>query len=73
MGRGQLDAGLAADPRVVNMEATDIRSLTGRGFENFFDFTACDASFISLTYILPIVGGSDEKKAPTGFSCKAAV
>lgn len=73
VGRGQLDAGLAADPRVVNMEATDIRSLTGRGFENFFDFTACDASFISLTYILPVCAGLMKEGADRHFPDKAAV
>ena len=53
VGKGQLAEKLRADPRVVNMEETDVRSLPEKGFLHFFDFVACDASFISLTHILP--------------------
>lgn len=54
VGTGQLDPGLAADPRVVNMENTNIRymdpSLIGET-----DFAAADVSFISLKYIFPVM------------------
>ncbi len=55
VGRSQLAGKLLTDRRVVNMEQTDIRSLAADGseYEDFFQFAACDASFISLRMILP--------------------
>ncbi len=54
VGRGQLDAGLRADPRVTVREGTDVRSLTledvgGRPV----DAATADLSFVSLTGVLP--------------------
>ena len=53
VGHNQLDSSLTENIAVVNMEGTDIRTLPTLGYESFFDFAACDASFISLTKILP--------------------
>lgn len=53
VGKDQLAEKLRTDPRVVNMEETDVRSLPEKGFSRFFDFVSCDVSFISLTHILP--------------------
>lgn len=49
VGSGQLHPKLAADPRVRNMEGTDIRSLTPASFGGkAFRFVCSDLSFISL-------------------------
>jgi len=52
VGHGQLAASLAADPRVISMEGTDIRDLTLPGP---VDGAAVDVSFISLRQVLPSV------------------
>jgi 23S rRNA (cytidine1920-2'-O)/16S rRNA (cytidine1409-2'-O)-methyltransferase len=64
VGHGQLDVKLRGDPRVVVMESTNARHLTramldvGENPPNTgnacpLDLVVCDASFISLTKVLP--------------------
>lgn len=53
VGRGQLAAKLAADPRVVSMEGTDARGLTSAEIPEAPDLVVCDASFIGLAKVLP--------------------
>ena len=53
VGRGQLHARLAADPRVVSHEATDIRRLDPALLPEPPDFATIDVSFISLSLVLP--------------------
>ena len=55
VGHGQLAKALADDPRVVNMEGTDIREVTAEDIGGNADFISVDVSFISLTKILPKV------------------
>lgn len=55
VGHGQLARSLADDPRVVNMEGTDIRDITADMLGGQADFISVDVSFISLTKILPKV------------------
>lgn len=55
VGHGQLAEKLRSDPRVVNMEGTDIRELTAEDISGAVDFISVDVSFISLTKILPKV------------------
>jgi 23S rRNA (cytidine1920-2'-O)/16S rRNA (cytidine1409-2'-O)-methyltransferase len=55
VGRGQLDAKLRADRRVVSMEATDARNLTPATFAAPPAFLTFDVSFISLRLVLPAV------------------
>lgn len=50
VGFGQLAGPLREDPRVVNLEKTDIRQLTLEEAPAFF---SADVSFISLTQVLP--------------------
>ncbi|MDP4133310.1 MAG: TlyA family RNA methyltransferase [Bacillota bacterium] len=49
VGSGQLDAGLASNPKVINMEKTDIRNAKLPQKPTFF---SVDVSFISLTLVL---------------------
>ncbi len=53
VGHGQLAETLRADSRVVNMENTDIRTVTAEELDGGVDFICADVSFISLTKILP--------------------
>ena len=48
VGHGQLDAELAADPRVRNIEGVNVRSLTAGDLGGPFDLLVVDLSFISL-------------------------
>lgn len=53
VGRGQLHASLATDPRVTNLEATDARNLTAEILGEAPQLVVCDASFIGLAKVLP--------------------
>lgn len=55
VGQGQLDAGLALDPRVVAMEKIDARALSAKHFEAPPQLAVFDVSFISLKLVLPAV------------------
>lgn len=57
VGRGQLDAGLRADPRVVLMEKTNARTLIAAAFPVEPDLATVDVAFISLEKVLPAVMG----------------
>ena len=54
MGTGQLDAGLAADPRVTRLEGMNARELTREDLGGApVEAITCDVSFISLKLALP--------------------
>jgi 23S rRNA (cytidine1920-2'-O)/16S rRNA (cytidine1409-2'-O)-methyltransferase len=53
VGRGQLHEKLAADPRVVALEATDARTLDRSVIPQPVTAIVADVSFISLTLVLP--------------------
>lgn len=55
VGYGQLDYKLRIDPRVVNMEKTNIRYLDTSLIMEKAEFVSIDVSFISLKLILPVV------------------
>ncbi|MBO5452752.1 MAG: TlyA family RNA methyltransferase [Clostridia bacterium] len=54
VGYGQLAWKLRTDPRVVNMERTNIRYVTGEQIGEKLDFASIDVSFISLKLVLPV-------------------
>ncbi len=54
VGYGQLDWKLRNDPRVTNMERTNIRYVTLEQIESPLDFITIDVSFISLKLVLPV-------------------
>lgn len=59
-GHGQLDARLAADPRVKSIEGFNARALCEGGagcIGDGFDIAVMDVSFISQTYIIPGLPG----------------
>jgi 23S rRNA (cytidine1920-2'-O)/16S rRNA (cytidine1409-2'-O)-methyltransferase len=53
VGRGQLHEKLRQDPRVVSMERTNARNLTGESLPEPIDLVVIDASFIGLGKLLP--------------------
>ena len=54
VGYGQLDYKLRIDPRVVNMEKTNVRLLDTETIPEKADFISIDVSFISLKLVLPV-------------------
>jgi 23S rRNA (cytidine1920-2'-O)/16S rRNA (cytidine1409-2'-O)-methyltransferase len=57
VGRGQLHHKVAAEPRVINLEATDARDLTPALIPQPPGLIVTDVSFISLAKALPAVLG----------------
>ena len=55
VGHGQLDWGLRNDPRVTVLEGTNARDLSPDALSFEPDLATIDASFISLTKVLPAV------------------
>ena len=53
VGYGQLAWSLRTDPRVVNMERTNIRNVTPDQLDDQIEFFSVDVSFISLHHIFP--------------------
>ena len=54
VGYGQLAWSLRGDPRVVNLERTNIRYVTQEQIPQPLDFFSVDVSFISLRLVLPV-------------------
>ncbi|MBF4693678.1 TlyA family RNA methyltransferase [Fusibacter ferrireducens] len=54
VGYGQLDWKLRNDPRVVNLERTNVRYLTMETVKTELDFVSIDVSFISLKLVIPV-------------------
>ena len=54
VGYGQLAWKLRTDPRVVNMERTNIRNVTPDRLAEPVEFFSVDVSFISLKHIFPV-------------------
>jgi 23S rRNA (cytidine1920-2'-O)/16S rRNA (cytidine1409-2'-O)-methyltransferase len=57
VGYGQLAWKLREDPRIVNIERTNIRHYDGAGISDEIDLAVLDVSFISLKLIIPAVLG----------------
>ncbi|MFC5344505.1 TlyA family RNA methyltransferase [Brevundimonas staleyi] len=53
VGQGQLHPKVSGDPRVVNLEKTDARSLDAELIPEAPGLIVCDASFIGLAKVLP--------------------
>lgn len=53
VGYGQLAWKLRCDERVINLERTNFRHITNEQIPDSIDFASADASFISLSLLLP--------------------
>lgn len=54
VGYGQLAWSLRTDPRVINMERTNIRNVKPQDLTDQISFFSVDVSFISLKHIFPV-------------------
>lgn len=63
VGYGQLAWKLRNDPRVVNLERTNIRYIDEKLILDYLDFFSVDVSFISLKLVLPVVRSFLTEKA----------
>ena len=54
VGHGQLHHSLRDHPKIVSMEATDIRKFEGKRLDARPDIVTIDVSFISLKFVLPV-------------------
>src|ERR1700719_3276857 len=54
VGRGQLHPSLHGHPKIVSLEASDIRSFEGKRLPARPDVVVIDVSFISLKAVLPV-------------------
>ncbi|MBQ5399553.1 MAG: TlyA family RNA methyltransferase, partial [Ruminococcus sp.] len=65
VGYGQLAWKLRNDPRVVNLERTNMRNVTSEQIPDKIDFFSIDVSFISLRLLLPVARNllSDDAEA----------
>jgi 23S rRNA (cytidine1920-2'-O)/16S rRNA (cytidine1409-2'-O)-methyltransferase len=54
VGRDQLHASLRGHPKIISMEATDIRGFEGKRLPMRPDVVVVDVSFISLKAVLPV-------------------
>ncbi|WP_129905711.1 TlyA family RNA methyltransferase [Bifidobacterium pseudolongum] len=55
VGHGQLDARIASDPRIIEMSGVNIRDVDPTDLPFTPQMVVSDVSFISLTYVLPVV------------------
>ena len=55
VGFGQLLGRLAADPRVVNLERTNVGDLDARSFRAPIELATMDLSYLSITKAIPLV------------------
>lgn len=55
VGHGQLDARIASDPRIIEMSGVNIRDVDPTNLPFAPQMVVSDVSFISLTYVLPVV------------------
>lgn len=55
VGYGQLDWKLRNDPRVVNLERTNLRYVTSEQIPEIIELAVMDVSFISIKLVLPAV------------------
>ena len=64
VGHGQLHERLRSDPRVVNMERTNIRDITAAMVGGAVDIAVGDLSFISLRLVIPALVSVCQPGAP---------
>ncbi|MDF7663738.1 TlyA family RNA methyltransferase [Bifidobacterium sp. ESL0763] len=55
VGHGQLDPRIAADPRIIEMSGVNIRDVTVDDLPFRPQLVVSDVSFISLTFVIPVI------------------
>ncbi len=64
VGHGQLHERLRADPRVINLERTNVRHVSVGDIGGPVDLVVGDLSFISLTLVIPALASVCQPEAP---------
>ncbi len=67
VGYGQLDLRLGADPRVMVLDRTNVRSLTTEAIGGPVGVVVADLSFISLRLVLPVLAALVEPDGASDF------
>ncbi|WEV41397.1 TlyA family RNA methyltransferase [Bifidobacterium sp. ESL0682] len=55
VGHGQLDSRISSNPRIIEMSGVNIRDVQPEDLPYRPSFIVSDVSFISLTYVIPVV------------------
>ncbi|MDN5633544.1 TlyA family RNA methyltransferase [Bifidobacterium mongoliense] len=55
VGHGQLDGRIANDPRIIEMSGVNIREVDAAMLPFLPEMVVSDVSFISLTYVIPVI------------------
>jgi 23S rRNA (cytidine1920-2'-O)/16S rRNA (cytidine1409-2'-O)-methyltransferase len=55
VGHGQLDPSVGSDPRIIEMSGANIRAIEAEDLPYRPNYVVCDVSFISLTYVIPVI------------------
>jgi 23S rRNA (cytidine1920-2'-O)/16S rRNA (cytidine1409-2'-O)-methyltransferase len=55
VGHGQLDQRIASDPRIIEMSGVNIREVTTQDLPFRPSLVVSDVSFISLTFVIPVI------------------
>ncbi|WEV68486.1 TlyA family RNA methyltransferase [Bifidobacterium sp. ESL0775] len=55
VGHGQLDPRIVADPRIIEMSGVNIRDVAAEDLPYRPSLIVSDVSFISLTYVIPVI------------------
>lgn len=63
VGHGQLDPRIANDPRIIEMSGVNIRDVQDGDLPYRPQLVVSDVSFISLTYVLPVIARIADKGA----------
>nr|WP_148401536.1 TlyA family RNA methyltransferase [Bifidobacterium gallicum] len=64
VGHGQLAPRIASDPRVIEMSGTNVRDVTVEDLPFRPEMIVSDVSFISLTYVIPVIARIAAAGAP---------
>lgn len=55
VGKNQLDNKLRIDPRIINLEETNLKDIPTLHFDSKIDIILCDVSFISLEHVFKAI------------------
>lgn len=73
VGHGQLSPALRSDPRVVDLSPRNVRDVQAPDLPSSPDYIVSDVSFISLTYVIPVIARVLQQERETGAAVGAAV
>ena len=63
VGHGQLDSRIADDPRIIEISGTNVRNVHATDLPYRPQMVVSDVSFISLTYVIPVISAVTSRNA----------